>query len=199
MCKRLSGPRLRCRMCRPFLSPPTPRRLLLKRWSGAWIHSTAGLQAARPVRAYFHKGLVGASQPHAIISHYGPSDLAFAGALDCLRSGKTEQARARLNIALLQADQCSIDKGSWLLAQELSLEVSPPMSSFRKHDGASSSSRSCVQPPARPSLGGDSLGQASRGGRSQAPPKDQNDTGADAPTPDKPPRKPRRQPPNTDA
>ena len=59
---------------------------------------------------------------------------AIAGALDCLRTGKVQQARARLNIALLQADQMSIDRGSWVLAQELSLELPPPMSSFRKHD-----------------------------------------------------------------
>ena len=61
---------------------------------------------------------------------------AIAGALDCLRASKPEQARARLNIALLQADQCSIDRGSLLLAQELSLELGPPMSSFRKRDNA---------------------------------------------------------------
>ncbi|CAE7214139.1 unnamed protein product, partial [Symbiodinium necroappetens] len=38
---------------------------------------------------------------------------AIAGALDCLRAGQAEQARARLNIALLQADQMSVDRGSW--------------------------------------------------------------------------------------
>ncbi|CAE7225139.1 unnamed protein product [Symbiodinium sp. CCMP2592] len=64
---------------------------------------------------------------------------AIGGALDCLRSGQIEQARARLNLAILQADQASIDRGSWLLSQELSLEVGPPMSSFKKHEIASSS------------------------------------------------------------
>ena len=63
---------------------------------------------------------------------------AIGGTLDCLRAGKVDQARARLNIAVLIVDQVSIDKGSWLLAQELSLEVGPPMSSFRKHEVASS-------------------------------------------------------------
>ncbi|CAE7216755.1 unnamed protein product [Symbiodinium sp. CCMP2456] len=64
---------------------------------------------------------------------------AIAGALDCLRNGQTAQARARLNIALLQADQTSVDKGNWLLSQELSLEPSPPMASFRRHDTGQSS------------------------------------------------------------
>ena len=59
---------------------------------------------------------------------------AIAGALDCLRAGQTAQARARLNIALLQADQTSVDKGNWLLSQELALEPPPPMASFRRHE-----------------------------------------------------------------
>ncbi|CAE7895753.1 unnamed protein product, partial [Symbiodinium necroappetens] len=54
------------------------------------------------------------------------------GALDCLRAGKTEQAQ----LGHTHGRQCSIDRGSWLLAQELSLEVAPPMSSFRKHEVA---------------------------------------------------------------
>ena len=58
----------------------------------------------------------------------------IAGALDCLRAGKPDQARARLNIALLMIDQMSVDKGSWILASELSLEVPPPMSSFRRRE-----------------------------------------------------------------
>ena len=65
---------------------------------------------------------------------------AIGGVLDCLRAGQIEQARARLNIAILQADQASIDRGNWLLSQQLSLEVGPPMSSFKKHEIASSSS-----------------------------------------------------------
>ena len=64
---------------------------------------------------------------------------AIAGALDCLRAGQPEQARARLNIALLQADQMSVDRGSWLLAQELSLELPPPMGAFKRHDTPASS------------------------------------------------------------
>ncbi|CAE7385001.1 unnamed protein product, partial [Symbiodinium sp. KB8] len=63
---------------------------------------------------------------------------AIGGALDCLRANKVDQARARLNIALMQADQVSIDRGSWLLAQELSLEVGPPMTSFKRHEAVSS-------------------------------------------------------------
>ncbi|CAE7636023.1 unnamed protein product [Symbiodinium sp. CCMP2456] len=64
---------------------------------------------------------------------------AIAGALDCLRNGQTSQARARLNVALLQADQTSVDKGNWLLSQELSLEPAPPMASFRRHEAGQSS------------------------------------------------------------
>ena len=49
----------------------------------------------------------------------------IGGALDAFRAGLPEQARARLNIALLMADEACVDKGSWILSQELSLELPP--------------------------------------------------------------------------
>ena len=65
-----------------------------------------------------------------------------AGALDALRAGLVEQARARLNVMLMVIDQMSVDKGSWTLASELTLELPPPTQSFRLRDQASSSSGS---------------------------------------------------------
>ena len=44
------------------------------------------------------------------------------------------KARARLNNALLMVDQASVDKGNWILAQERSLELPPPMVSFRRRN-----------------------------------------------------------------
>ena len=58
---------------------------------------------------------------------------ALAGILDCLRSGKPEEARARACLALAQLDQQAIDRGSFLLASELSLESAPPYSAFSGH------------------------------------------------------------------
>ena len=61
----------------------------------------------------------------------------MAGALDCLRTNRPEQARARLNLGLMIFDQMSIDKGSFVLASELALEVPPPLHSFRQHENHS--------------------------------------------------------------
>ena len=61
----------------------------------------------------------------------------MAGALDCLRTNHPEQARARLNLGLMIFDQMSIDRGSFVLASELALEVPPPLHSFRQHENHS--------------------------------------------------------------
>ena len=58
---------------------------------------------------------------------------ATAGALDALRSGHVDECRARLCLMLAQADQQSIDRGSWLLCQEISLEPAPPYGTFQTH------------------------------------------------------------------
>ncbi|CAE7837456.1 DNAJ1, partial [Symbiodinium sp. CCMP2592] len=59
----------------------------------------------------------------------------MAGALDCLRTDRPAQARARLNLGLMIFDQMSIDHGSFVMAGELALEVPPPIQSFRQHEG----------------------------------------------------------------
>eukprot|EP00438_Fugacium_kawagutii_P016224 Skav219446 [mRNA] locus=scaffold3864:6368:24252:+ [translate_table: standard] len=56
-----------------------------------------------------------------------------AGILDSLRIGNHAEARARACLILAQGDQLSIDRGSWLVAGELSLEEAPPMASFNAH------------------------------------------------------------------
>ncbi|CAE7213529.1 unnamed protein product [Symbiodinium microadriaticum] len=58
----------------------------------------------------------------------------IAGALDCLRTDRPQQARARLNIGLLMLDQMSIDHGNWVLSSELALEVPPPFHAYRQHE-----------------------------------------------------------------
>eukprot|EP00438_Fugacium_kawagutii_P029215 Skav229550 [mRNA] locus=scaffold568:316865:328633:+ [translate_table: standard] len=58
---------------------------------------------------------------------------AAAGILDDLVSGDTASARARAALLLLQLDQVSIDRGSWTLGAELSLEPAPPFSSLQQH------------------------------------------------------------------
>ena len=57
----------------------------------------------------------------------------IAGALDCLIQQRPSEARARLGLLLAQGDQLSIDRGSWILASEISLEDPPPLSSFALH------------------------------------------------------------------
>lgn len=57
----------------------------------------------------------------------------MAGALDSLRNGNVDECRARLCLMLAQADQQSIDRGSWLLCQEIALEAAPPYSNFQMH------------------------------------------------------------------
>lgn len=63
-----------------------------------------------------------------------------AGALDCMIQGNTAGARARLALMLLMLDQCATDRGSWLLAAELSLEPPPPLVALSAHNPPSASS-----------------------------------------------------------
>ena len=58
----------------------------------------------------------------------------MSGALDCLRTNRPAQARARLNLGLLIFDQMSVNKGSFVLAGELALENPPPAHSYRQHE-----------------------------------------------------------------
>ncbi len=65
--------------------------------------------------------------------HY-PATIRFgwtiSGILDCLRSDRVSEAKARCYLALIAVDQSSIDSGSWALAQEITLEPPPPFGSF---------------------------------------------------------------------
>lgn len=80
------------------------------------------------VRAWMeHRSRIGSYKTAA---HMG---WAIAGALDCIINQRFNEARARLGIAMLQLDQVAIDRGSWTLAAELSLEMGPPMSSLETH------------------------------------------------------------------
>ena len=58
---------------------------------------------------------------------------ALAGVWDCLRQNRVEEARARTGLALAALDQQACDRGSYLLAAEVSLEAPPPYSSFTSH------------------------------------------------------------------
>ena len=55
------------------------------------------------------------------------------GILDSLIAGDVAKARARAGILIMMYDQAAIDKGSWTLAAELSLETPPPFSAFAAH------------------------------------------------------------------
>lgn len=55
------------------------------------------------------------------------------GILDSLRAGHPEEARARCCLMLCQAEQESLDKGSFVLAQEMALEPPPPYAGFNLH------------------------------------------------------------------
>lgn len=54
----------------------------------------------------------------------------IAGALDDIRAGAIDRARARLCLGLAAFDQQSYDRGGWLLAAEMSLEHPPPYGAF---------------------------------------------------------------------
>ena len=58
------------------------------------------------------------------------------GILDCLIQGKEKEARARACLMLVQSDQVALDRGSWALAAEISLEQQPPFHSFAAHSQA---------------------------------------------------------------
>lgn len=55
------------------------------------------------------------------------------GILDDLIAGRVRHARARAGLLILQLDQTAIDRGSWVLASELSLEQGPPLGSLANH------------------------------------------------------------------
>ena len=57
----------------------------------------------------------------------------IAGVLDALRCDKIAEARARCCLALASLDHQAVDKGSWILAGEVSLEQPPPFHSFALH------------------------------------------------------------------
>lgn len=57
----------------------------------------------------------------------------IAGVIDALRGGRIAEARARSNLLLLQIDQSCVDRGSWQLAAELSLENVPPLAKMASH------------------------------------------------------------------
>ena len=57
----------------------------------------------------------------------------MCGALDALRDGKVDEARARLCLAIAQTEQESLDHGNATLSQELSFEPAPPFATFSTH------------------------------------------------------------------
>ncbi|CAK9095183.1 unnamed protein product, partial [Durusdinium trenchii] len=57
----------------------------------------------------------------------------LAGIWDCLRLGRYEEARARAGLGVAMIDQHACDKGSFLVASELTLEEPPPFASFSRH------------------------------------------------------------------
>ena len=74
-----------------------------------------------------HRSRVG---PYKAVAH---ASWGVSGILDALRAGKTSSARARACLLLLQLDQSAVDKGSWSLASDLSLELPPPFTSLAQH------------------------------------------------------------------
>lgn len=74
-----------------------------------------------------HRSRIGA-YPRTVRAVWG-----VAGILDALRIQDYNSARARACIMLAQFEQEAIDHGSFLLAGEMSLEPSPPISSFQRH------------------------------------------------------------------
>ena len=58
---------------------------------------------------------------------------AVAGARDALAAGRSQEALARLDLAVVAGEQVSIDGGSWILGQELLWEDDPPFHSFSGH------------------------------------------------------------------
>eukprot|EP00435_Cladocopium_sp_Y103_P062859 s246_g24.t1 len=54
----------------------------------------------------------------------------LAGIHDALKVGAFQEARARAAVALASWDQCSLDQGSWVMSQEVTLEPAPPYAAF---------------------------------------------------------------------
>lgn len=57
----------------------------------------------------------------------------ICGILDAIRSNNIDQARTRCCLMLAAYEQESLDHGSYLLAQEFTLEAPAPLSSFQQH------------------------------------------------------------------
>ena len=57
----------------------------------------------------------------------------IAGVMDCLKQGLVPEARARCALLLAAGDQLSVDRGSWIVAQEILLEECPPFGAFNLH------------------------------------------------------------------
>ena len=60
-----------------------------------------------------------------------------AGILDALVDGDTARARARAALLLLVFDQAAVDRGSYVLAGEMTLEGLPPFSALGSHNAPS--------------------------------------------------------------
>ena len=94
------------------------------------------MRAAAPGVGYLPTSARGWAQYRSRIQNYPASvrwSWGVAGALDSLRNGNVDECRAQLCLMLAQADQQSIDRGSWLLCQEIALEAAPPYSNFQMH------------------------------------------------------------------
>ena len=68
------------------------------------------------------------SYPRTVRSVWG-----LAGVMDAIRAGATDEALCRCYLLMAQYEQESIDRGSFLLAQEFALEPPAPISSFANH------------------------------------------------------------------
>ena len=74
---------------------------------------------------------------------------AIAGIHDCLRQGRSDEARARCALMMAAADQTSLDGGNWLLSQEILLEEPPPFASFPRQEAARDLGSSSFEAPGR--------------------------------------------------
>ena len=75
-----------------------------------------------------HRSRIGSTYKTSAYAAWG-----VAGILDSLVNGKIARARSQAGLLLLQLDQVAIDRGSWSLAAELSLEIGPPLASLANH------------------------------------------------------------------
>ena len=96
---------LTCAMQTPGVPPPTLS-------ARAWIE---------------HRSRIGPYRTAAYCSW------AAGGILDDLIRGRPAHARAKAALLVLQLDQTAIDRGSWTLSAELSLEQGPPFSNLGSH------------------------------------------------------------------